>query len=72
MHCLQDYRIKGPLKAGHFVRGSMRIGRLVNRLRPQHARPDRWEYADAAVKHLGLVTIQDTSATEHANKAEVA
>jgi MoaA/NifB/PqqE/SkfB family radical SAM enzyme len=58
LHCLQDYKLKGPLKAGHFVRGSMRIGRFVNRFRPAHAKPARWEHADAAVKHLGLVNIE--------------
>ena len=58
MHCLQDYRLKGPLKAGHFVRGSMRVGRRVNRLRPNMAKPVRWKHADGAVKHLDLVRIQ--------------
>jgi sulfatase maturation enzyme AslB (radical SAM superfamily) len=72
MHCLQDYRIKGPLKAGHFLRGSMRIGRFVNRFRPQVARPERWEHADAAVKHLGLVTIQGSVVTKAGEDTEVA
>ncbi len=72
MHCLQDYRIKGPLKAGHFVRGSMRIGRWVNELRPQSARPERWDHADSTVKHLGLVTIENAQTSEQAKKAEVA
>jgi MoaA/NifB/PqqE/SkfB family radical SAM enzyme len=58
LHCLQDYRLKGPLKAGHFVRGSMRIGGFVKRFRPSLAEPDRWERADAAVKPLDLVNIQ--------------
>jgi MoaA/NifB/PqqE/SkfB family radical SAM enzyme len=71
MHCLQDYRLKGPLKAGHFVRGSMKIGAFVNRFRPAHAKPARWQQADAAVKHLGLVTIQDGS-TKSDSEADVA
>ncbi|MGZ4788873.1 MAG: radical SAM protein [Terriglobales bacterium] len=60
LHCLQDYKIKGPLKAGHFVRGSMKIGAFVNRFRPGHAKPQRWDDADAAIKHLDLVNIQGT------------
>jgi len=63
LHCLQDYKIKGPLKVGHFVRGSMKIGAFMNRFRPAHAKPARWDRADAAVKHLAeapaLVTIQN-------------
>jgi len=58
LHCLQDYKIKGPLKAGHFVRGSMKIGALVNRFRPNAVKPERWDRADAAVKPVGLVNIE--------------
>lgn len=71
MHCLQDYRIKGPLKAGHFVRGSMKIGRFVNGLRNGGAKPERWANADASVKHLGLVKIRNAS-DEEKEKAEIA
>ena len=59
LHCLQDYKIKGPLKAGHFMRGSMRVGKFMNRFRSSHVDPARWDGADAAVKHLGLVNIQN-------------
>jgi MoaA/NifB/PqqE/SkfB family radical SAM enzyme len=72
MHCLQDYRLKGPLKAGHFVRGSMRIGRWVNRLRPEMAKPERWVRADGAVKHLDLVTIEGAEIRGQKKGAEVA
>ena len=61
LHCLQDYKIKGPLKAGHFVRGSMKIGALVNRFRPNSVQPERWDRADAAVKPVGLVNIEGTT-----------
>jgi sulfatase maturation enzyme AslB (radical SAM superfamily) len=61
LHCLQDYKIKGPLKAGHFLRASMKIGAFVNRFRPGHANPQRWDRADAAIKHLGLVNSSTKS-----------
>jgi MoaA/NifB/PqqE/SkfB family radical SAM enzyme len=72
MHCLQNHKLKGPLKAGHFVRGSMRIGAFVNKFRPAHAKPARWQTADAAVKHLELVTIQGGMSPKPENEADVA
>jgi sulfatase maturation enzyme AslB (radical SAM superfamily) len=41
LHGVQNVRIKGPLKVGHLVRGSMSIGRISNRLRPVGA-AERW------------------------------
>lgn len=72
MHCLQDYKLKGPLKAGHFMRGSMKIGAFVNGFRKESVKPARWEQADAAVKHLGLVNIQGSATPGSQTKADVA
>jgi organic radical activating enzyme len=71
LHCLQDYKIKGPLKAGHFVRGSMKIGSLINHLRSR-AKPGRWDTAEASVKHLDLVNIEGLPSSEPAGKSDVA
>ena len=32
----------GPLKVGHFIQNSVRIGRLSNRLRARKVEPPRW------------------------------
>ena len=39
---LQEYRLLGPLKAGHLVRGSIAIGSAWNRLRRKSVIPARW------------------------------
>jgi len=39
---LQEYRLLGPLKAGHLVRGSIAIGSAWNRLRRRSTMPARW------------------------------
>lgn len=39
---LQEYRLIGPLKAGHLVRGSIAIGSVWNRLRRKSVIPTRW------------------------------
>jgi organic radical activating enzyme len=39
---LQEYRLLGPLKVGHLVRGSIAIGSAWNRLRRKSAMPGRW------------------------------
>jgi hypothetical protein len=50
----------------------MRIGAFVNKFRPAHAKPARWQTADAAVKHLELVTIQGGMSPKPENEADVA
>lgn len=42
MHWVRGVRVAGPLKVGHFVGGSVKIGLLMNRLRSRGARPSRW------------------------------
>lgn len=42
LHWIRGVRIAGPLKVGHFIQNSIRIGRLSNRLRSRKASPTRW------------------------------
>jgi MoaA/NifB/PqqE/SkfB family radical SAM enzyme len=42
LHWIRGVRMAGPLKVGHFIQNSVRIGRLANRLRSRPAQPLRW------------------------------
>lgn len=42
IHWIRGVKVAGPLRVGHFVRGSVGIGSLVNRLRRGAERPSRW------------------------------
>jgi len=42
LHWVQGIRLAGPLKVNHLVEGSIRIGRLMNRLRSRSITPSRW------------------------------
>jgi hypothetical protein len=42
LHWIRGIRLAGPLKVNHFIAGSVRVGRLMNRLRLRPARPSRW------------------------------
>ncbi len=42
LHWIRGVRIAGPLKVGHFIQNSVRIGRLSNRLRTREIEPPRW------------------------------
>jgi MoaA/NifB/PqqE/SkfB family radical SAM enzyme len=42
LHWVRTVKVVGPAKVGHFVRGSMGVGRFVNRLRASRANPSRW------------------------------
>jgi len=42
IHWIRSVKIAGPLRVGHFVRGSVGIGSFVNRFRRGAARPSRW------------------------------
>jgi len=43
LHGMKAVSLAGPLRIGHLVSGSIRIGRLLNRLRPRSAAPPRWQ-----------------------------
>jgi len=42
LHWIRGVRLAGPVKVNHFIAGSVRVGRLMNRLRLRPARPSRW------------------------------
>lgn len=42
LHWVRDVKVAGPLRVGHFVGGSIGIGRMMNRLGKRAARPNRW------------------------------
>ena len=46
LHWIRGVRMAGPLKVGHFIQNSVRIGRLANRLRSRPAQPPRWNPGD--------------------------
>jgi MoaA/NifB/PqqE/SkfB family radical SAM enzyme len=42
LHWIRSVKVAGPLRVGHFVGGSVKIGSLVNRVRRRAAPPSRW------------------------------
>ena len=45
LHSIKSASLAGPLKIGHLIRGSIRIGRFLNRLRSRTTTPSRWHQA---------------------------
>jgi len=60
LHALQQVSVKGPLMVGQLVRGSMSVGRVVNRLRPNLGRADRWNN-NSYRRESDLVQIRKTA-----------
>jgi MoaA/NifB/PqqE/SkfB family radical SAM enzyme len=59
IHWLGNIALAGPLRIGHLVEGSISIGRLMNRIRGDHAAPERWRSGPLALKDKsGLVQIR--------------
>src|SRR4029077_14122784 len=42
LHSIRTIKLAGPVKIDHFVRGSIGVGLLANRLRSHSIRPSRW------------------------------
>ncbi|MGB6483242.1 MAG: radical SAM protein [Candidatus Acidiferrales bacterium] len=42
LHWIRTAKVAGPLKVGHFIQSSIRVGTLVNRLRTRPPKPPRW------------------------------
>jgi MoaA/NifB/PqqE/SkfB family radical SAM enzyme len=42
LHWVRGIRLAGPVKVNHFIQGSVRVGRWMNRLRSRTARLSRW------------------------------
>jgi len=59
LHWIRTIKLAGPVKVDHFVRGSVAVGRLVNRLRSRSIRPSRWHSSAANPRNPdNLVQIQ--------------
>jgi MoaA/NifB/PqqE/SkfB family radical SAM enzyme len=46
LHWIRGAGVVGPLKVGHFIESSVRVGLLANRLRAPEAKPSRWNSDD--------------------------
>lgn len=42
LHWIREVKVAGPVRVGHFVRGSIGVGSVVNRLFGKNERPSRW------------------------------
>ncbi len=59
LHWIRTIKLAGPLKIDHFVRSSIGIGMLTNRLQQHSIRPSRWPSGAAKPKpRADLVQIQ--------------
>jgi MoaA/NifB/PqqE/SkfB family radical SAM enzyme len=60
MHWVRGAKVVGPVKVGHFIRGSVKTGLLMNRFRSRRARPSRWtaQAASQSSKDDKLIQIQ--------------
>ena len=54
---ISEFKLLGPLKAGHLVSASIAIGSTLNRLRRKSAQPSRWKPSSPTVSQP-LVQIQ--------------
>jgi MoaA/NifB/PqqE/SkfB family radical SAM enzyme len=60
LHAIQAVELKKITTVGHLVRGSMRVGAIVNRLRPNVGRADRW-HSGTKLSQSKLVQIRKTA-----------
>ena len=61
LHWIRGVRMAGPLKVGHFIQSSVRIGLLSNRLRAREIEPPRWNRDHVPVEsEEDLVQIQSS------------
>jgi MoaA/NifB/PqqE/SkfB family radical SAM enzyme len=59
IHWLGNIRLAGPLRIGHLVESSIRVGRMMNRLRRGRGAPERWRPgAPPSGARPGLVQIR--------------
>jgi MoaA/NifB/PqqE/SkfB family radical SAM enzyme len=42
LHWIRSVKVAGPIKIGHFVKSSIGVGSMVNRLRRRAVQPSRW------------------------------
>jgi MoaA/NifB/PqqE/SkfB family radical SAM enzyme len=59
LHWIRTIKLAGPVKVDHFVRGSIAVGTLMNRLRSRTIQPSRWHSSAANPRPpANLVQIQ--------------
>ena len=60
LHWVRGVKVAGPLKIGHFIGSSVKIGLMMNRLRSRAAQPPRWNPPSTtqSEKNDKLVQIQ--------------
>ncbi len=58
IHWLTQIPLAGPLKIGHLVNGSIRVGRLLNSIHGGKPAPARWKQAPGGPEKSGLVQIR--------------
>ena len=59
LHWVRDIKMAGPVKVDHFISSSVKIGRVMSRLRSRRARSTRWSGSPAASESKPkLVQIQ--------------
>ena len=71
LHWIRTVPVVGSLKIDHFVKGSIGVGSLVNRLRSGLMRPTRWDpSAGTAKRDPSLVQIRSDSSSRASNDAD--
>jgi organic radical activating enzyme len=58
LHWVKEIKLAGPVKIDHFISGSVKIGRAMNRLRSKSAPSTRWNRAAAQPGKTNLVQIE--------------
>jgi MoaA/NifB/PqqE/SkfB family radical SAM enzyme len=57
LHWVRGVKVAGPLKVGHLVQGSVKVGKMVNRLRKRSETPSRWSPTPEEKAEPALVQI---------------
>ncbi len=55
LHWVREIRLAGPVKINHFIQGSLKVGRFVNRVRAEEPPPPRWNPAASRASSHELI-----------------
>lgn len=58
LHWIRGIRLAGPVKIDHLIQGSLKIGRLMNRLRASEGQVERWSTRIEPAENRDLVQIE--------------
>jgi MoaA/NifB/PqqE/SkfB family radical SAM enzyme len=58
LHWIRSVKVAGPVKVEHFIAGSVKVGRMMNRLRGRAARPGRWDGTGSMGKRKSSDLVQ--------------